>query len=238
MTYDKAAVIPAFGTERLASHGIVAVSQTARSETNHAQYRDDTSKLLDWLLAPTGSSAARIADRIDGSRIGLTGHSLGGMISLLAAAQDSRIKSVITIDAVDGTSAPRAKDSIASIHLPPGTPIGFLGETISKSGGLQPCAPADSNYEVLYGSTAAARLAIRFLKAAHTDFVDNPGSCFSCLFCPGSLAPKVQSRDLALKYVTAYFQWTLLGHSEAASYLTGTEVQQDVVAGNVAVQES
>jgi len=219
---------------RLASHGFVAVSQSARAEANHAQYRDDTSKLLTWLLAPTGSSAARISGRIDASRVGLTGHSLGGKISLLVAAKDPRVKAVIAIDPVDAGN-PLARDTLPTIRLPAGVPIGLLGETISKTGGSQPCAPADSNYEVLYRSTSADRFALRFLKAAHTDFVDSPGSCFPCLFCPGSLAPKAQSRDLAVKYVTAYFLWTLAGDAAAASYLTGPEAQKDVAAGLIEV---
>ncbi|HNN94324.1 MAG TPA: alpha/beta fold hydrolase [Pseudomonadota bacterium] len=222
---------------RLASHGFIVVSQTARAEAKHAQYRDDTSKLIDWLIAPTGSSASRLSGRIDSRRIGLTGHSLGGKISLLTAAVDPRVKAVITIDPVDG-GAPLAKDSIGAIRLPAGVPLGFLGETISKTGGAQPCAPADSNYEVLYRSSSASRFALRFLKAAHTDFVDNPAGCFPCLFCPGSLAPKAESRDLAIKYVTAYFLWTLAGDRSAESFLTGTEVQKDVMAGNVELTKS
>lgn len=223
---------------RLASHGFIAVSQTARAEAKHAQYRDDTRKLIDWLIAPTGPSASRISGRIDSRRIGLTGHSLGGKISLLTAAADSRVGAVITIDAVDGNSAPLARDSIAAIRLPTGVPLGFLGETISKTGGAQPCAPADSNYEVLYRSSSAPRFALRFLGAAHTDFVDNPSSCFPCLFCPGSTAPKAQSRDLAIKYVTAYFLWTLAGDRGAESYLTGAEAAKDITAGYVELTKS
>lgn len=222
--------------ERLASHGFVAISQSARSESKHAQYRDDTSKLIDWLLAPTGSSAARIAGRVDSSRIGLAGHSLGGKISLLTAAQDSRVQAIVTIDPVDGQDAPLAKDVTAAISLPPGVPIGFLGETISKSGGV-PCTPAAFNYEVLYASTTAPRFAIRFLAAAHADFVDNPSSCFPCLFCPGGTAPKQQTHALAMKYVTAYFLFTLAGDAAAESYLTGAEAQKDVAAGHIMVQK-
>lgn len=47
--------------ERLASHGFVAVSQAARSEANHSQYRDDTIKLLPLPVLP-GRHGAQVAD--------------------------------------------------------------------------------------------------------------------------------------------------------------------------------
>lgn len=41
-----------------------------------------------------------------------------------------------------------------------------------------------------------------------------------------------------MKYVTAYFLFTLAGETAAASYLTGVEVQRDVAAGAVRLQQS
>lgn len=222
--------------DRLASHGIVAVLQTARAEANHTQYRDDTRKLLDWLITPTGSDAPRVKGLLDGARIGVAGHSLGGKISLLVAAQDARVKGVLAIDPVDGGAAPQAKDQLSMIRLPAGVPLGVLGETLSKSGGLMPCTPADRNYEVLYAAAPAPVFAIRFLKAAHTDFVDRPSSgCFACLFCTGG-SGQARTRDLAVKYTAAYFLLALRRQSEVQTYLSGEEFAKDVAAGDVSRQ--
>ncbi|MCS6914688.1 MAG: hypothetical protein RMK29_09930 [Myxococcales bacterium] len=224
--------------ERLASHGLLAVLQKARNETDHVQYRDDTIRLLDWLGAPTGPDASRLEGRADVNRAGVCGHSLGGKISYLVAARDRRIRGVIGIDPVDGGGfgmAPTAREALPSVRLPPGIAIGFLGQTISKSG-LMPCTPADRNYEVLYAAAPAPAFAITFVGAAHNDFVDDFGSCFQCGFCPGSTAPRERTRDLAIRYVTAYFLKALAGIAGAEDYLSGEAFQRDVMSGAVTRQ--
>lgn len=220
--------------DRLASHGVLVVLQSARSEANHAQYRDDTGKLIDWLLAPTGADAAKVQGRADRDRIGVAGHSLGGKISLLAAAADPRIKAALGIDPVDGGLGmqPMALDVVDKIRLPAGVPLAFLGETVSKRGGM-PCAPEGQNYEALYGKAAAPAFALTFVGAAHNDFVDDFAGCLTCGFCPGGTAPRTRTRDLAIKYVTAYFLWSLRGLSAYADYLSGAEMSRDIIAGYV-----
>lgn len=218
--------------ERLASYGIIAVLQKSRSEFSHTTYRDETIALLDWVVNPTGFGAARLAGRVDKSRIGLAGHSLGGKISLMVAAKDARIKALFAIDPVD-TGFPQARSEIGNIKLAPEIPTAFLGETVSKVGGFMPCTPSDSNFEVLYGRAPAPALSITFKDAAHNDFVDNFMSCMSCGYCTGGTAPKDRTNKLAVKYATAYFVWALKGDKRGADYLTGAELQKDVTMGYV-----
>lgn len=219
--------------ERLASYGIIAVLQKSNSEFNHTQYRDETVALLDWLVSPTGRGAERLMGRVDKSRIGLAGHSLGGKISLLVAERDTRVKALFLIDPVDA-GMPQARTDLGRIKLPGGVPLLYVGETISKMGGFMPCTPADSNYEVLYDRSPAPAVAITVKEAAHNDFVDNFMSCGTCGFCPGGTAPKDRTNKLAVKYSTAYFLWALGGEKRGADYLTGAEFQKDVTAGFVA----
>lgn len=218
--------------ERLASYGIIAVLQKSNSEFNHTQYRDETVALLDWLVSPSGRSAERLAGRVDKTRIGLAGHSLGGKISLLVAERDARIKALLAIDPVD-TSMPQARNELGRIKLATGIPLGFLGETTSKMGGFTPCTPGDSNYEVLYNRASAPAFSITVAEAAHNDFVDNFMMCGTCGFCPGGTAPKDRTNRLAVKYATAYFLWALKDEKRGADYLTGAELQKDVTAGYV-----
>ncbi len=218
--------------DRLASFGFVAVLQKARAEANHTQYRDDTIAAIDWLLAPTGPNAGKLSGRVDGGRVGVAGHSLGGQISILVAAKDPRVKALFGIDPVDGGS-PAALDAIVGIHLPGGLPIGMLGETTSKAGGT-PCTPTGVNYEALYDKASSPAFAITLFGAAHNDFVDDYGSCLTCGFClPTGTAPRMRTHDLAVKYLTAYFLLGLVGDAGARDYLLGGEFNHDVMAGLV-----
>jgi hypothetical protein len=124
-----------------------------------------------------------------------------------------------------------ASTQLAKIKLPAGVPIGFLGETVSKMGGM-PCAPAAGNYEVLYGKAGAPAFAITFTGAAHNDFTDNC-TILCTTFCPGGTAPRDRTKSLAVKYVAAYFLWTLKGETAAQPYLDGAAFQKDVMAGYV-----
>lgn len=216
---------------RLASYGIAAVLQKSSSEANHTTYRDETRDLISWLYNPTNSTGDRVKDRFDKNKLGMAGHSLGGKISLLVAAQDARVKAVLGIDPVDANT-PSAIPELSKIKLPTGVPLVVLGETISKSGGM-PCTPTSGNFEAIYAKANAPAVSITFKDAAHNDFVDNFMSCLFCGVCPGGTAPKDRTNRLAVKYTAAYFLWTLAGDPRAATYLTGTEFLKDVTAGYV-----
>jgi len=219
-----------YGT-RLATYGLVAVLQKSGNEFNHASYRDGTIELLTWLGAPTGGDAARIKGRVDLNRVGLAGHSLGGKISILVAAQDTRVKALLGIDPVDANT-PAALPEIGKIKLPTGIPLGFLGETTSKTGGM-PCTPAAGNYEALYDKAAAPAFAVTLVAAAHNDVVDNFAGCPTCSFCPGGTAPKDRTNRLAVKYTAAYFLWALQGDTRARDYFSGAAFQKDITDGYI-----
>lgn len=226
--------------DRLASHGFLAVLVDPRKcgilvGCDHEAIRTDNIKLIDWLLTPTGTDASKVAGRADLNRIGLTGHSLGGKVSLLIAEKDTRIKAVLGIDPVDSGVGmqPSALTNIGALRLGPGVPLGLLGETISQSG-AQPCAPKGQNYQAYYDAYTGAAFAITFTGAAHNDFVDNFSACAQCGFaCPGSTAKKEDTRDLGHKYVAAYFLWALAGKASARDYLLGAAFDADAATGAV-----
>lgn len=213
--------------QRLASYGLIAVLQKVPNEVNHTTYRTNTVELLDWLEKPTGPDSSRVKGRLDPDKLGLVGHSLGGMISLHVAAADPRVKAVFGLDPVDSESLP-VKGLLTRIKLPSGVPIAYVGETISK-GGLMPCAPAARNYEVLFASSPAPAFAITVIGAAHNDFIDLCG--LACAICPGGTAMKERTNRLAIRYVTAYFLRHLRGDVRAETYLSGGELGKDIAAG-------
>lgn len=215
--------------QRLASYGIVTVMQKVANEISHATYRDDTIGLIDWLEKPTGPNGGTVRGRLDTAKLGLVGHSLGGTVSLLVAARDARVKALFGLDPVDSQAVP-AKGELAKIKLPTGVPLYYVGETISKGGGM-PCSPADRNYEILFGATASPTVAINVAGAAHNDFIDLCG--LACTICPGGTAPKDRTNRLGVRYVTAYFLRHLRGDMRAETYLSGGEIGKDIAAGYV-----
>jgi hypothetical protein len=221
---------------RLASHGFVALVQSPRSEEDQQQYRDDTRRVIEWMIAPNGEGAARVAGRIDRERIGIWGHSLGGKISLLLSGSggEPRIKAVLAVDAVDmvGMRNPiYAADVLLRIHLPEGIPLGLLGQTTSR--GVSVCMPGADN-ETFFARARGPAFVITMTGAAHTDFIDEVERCGSlCSLCPGGTAPVERTRELALKYTTAYFLLSLYGIRDMGSYLFGEEFQRDAAQGAV-----
>ena len=215
--------------QRLASYGLIAVLQKVPNEVSHSTYRTNTIELIDWLEKPTGPDSSRVKGRLDTSKLGVVGHSLGGTISLHVAAADPRVKAVFGLDPVDSESLP-VRGLLTSIKLPTGVPIAFVGETISKGGGM-PCTPAARNYEVLFGAAPVPAFAITVVGAAHNDFLDLCG--LACSFCPGGTAMKERTNRLGVRYVTAYFLRHLRGDTRAETYLSGGELGKDIAAGYV-----
>jgi len=62
----------------------------------------DITFLLDCLL---DGSAGGLADRIDASRVGMTGHSFGGWTTLMAVARDPRIRAALPLAPAGGRTA-------------------------------------------------------------------------------------------------------------------------------------
>lgn len=209
--------------ERAASFGYVALSvdYPTLDDPNFVANTTDLLTGLDWLAAQSAPPLGGLADL---ARVGSAGHSLGGKLAILAAARDSRIKAVITFDAVDGAmfcSTPaNCPDAHAALPLP--IPTAFLGETLDNSGGVFACAPAAYNYAFIYGAAASPSLAITVLGAGHTSFVDSLAACGSvCELCQSPDVPQSQTLNIAHAYLVAFFERYLRGNKDYDSDLVG-----------------
>lgn len=78
------------------------VDLKAYSENNYSIELDDLGAMIDWAT----SAEHPFAQQIDKSRVGLIGHSLGGGIVLLKAAEDARVKAVATWAAISKCQTP------------------------------------------------------------------------------------------------------------------------------------
>jgi predicted dienelactone hydrolase len=211
--------------EHLAGWGFVVIAQDFPSGfgVSHQALADQTRDVIDWAL----SAASGLAGAIDAARVGACGHSLGGKISLLAAADDARIGAVVGWDPVDANSPSVAPERMADVA----GPVAVLGETLNGSGGFMPCAPAAENFQQYFTAAAAPALEVTVNGADHMDWVDDP-SCGLCGFCtPAGTIGEDAVHRVTRRVTVAWFGRHLLGDPAMDAYLGGAGLAADLPGG-------
>lgn len=193
---------------------------------------------IDWAESKFGSLASA-------GDVGMTGHSLGGKVALLAATMDPRIKASIVLDPVDGGGGPgggcQPPGCVDVSALMPGLaiPTGFLGETTDAMGGFQPCAPAAENYSTFYAGATSPSFAVTIKGANHMSFLDDAASCgITCSFCNAASLDNAAVNGMARAYVVAFYERHLRGNTGYDTYLTGAKAQELYVQPGTATIES
>jgi predicted dienelactone hydrolase len=213
---------------RLASFGYVAVvvdfPASPFNSNNSRQVRDLIAGIDFAIGHPT------IGPRVDATRAGATGHSLGGKLALLAATMDPRIKAAFVLDPVDGGGPtgcnPPGCVTVATLMPDLHIPTGFIGETIDSAGGFQPCAPAASNYQTFYARTNPPSLSVTAVGANHMSFLDDVSTCgVVCSFCNPATATNASVNAMARAFTAAFYERYLRGNAAYDTYLTGAQAQ-------------
>jgi len=219
-------------TDRLASFGYVACSVEYPANgfrPNHRRNAEDLLGTVDWLIESSSAVDHPLEGLIDATQIGLAGHSLGGKISVLAAAWDDRIKAVLGLDPVDNaTNCSAANCPDATDLLPLQIPLGLIGETLDSSGGFfgQSCAPEDGNFQRFYEARNANVVEFEVLGAAHMSFLDEPSRCgFACWFCRSASASHDDIIGLSYAVTVSFFERYLREDQRYETYLTGNAAQ-------------
>jgi len=225
--------------DHLASHGFVVVRAEPPGglfNVSHVEMAADAIAVIDWALDPKGP----LGGRVDGTWIGMMGHSLGGKLATMVAFQDPRVKALFAIDPVNGgnpftgysaTLPDIVPDDVATLAIP----MGFPGETWSSTHSSlgQSCAPADQNYTTFYDAAAATpwKAKWEFPGADHMDFVDDLSACGTiCSVCPdGTGDPKAQVAALRT-LMTAFFRRHQAGETAMDSWLFGADLPVEAVA--------
>lgn len=207
---------------------------------DHLKSAQDLLGSLDFLIAASGASGNPVSGRVDAARLALSGHSLGGKLSVLAASMDARVKVVVALDPVDSamlcnpTQCPDASDK-----LPLAIPMAFLGETLDATGTFQACAPKADNFETFFAKASPPSLRVTLQGANHMSFIDDPTSCGTvCGFCNPATMPQVQALEISRAYLVSFLSRHLLGHVGYDSWLSGVEAQTRWVAPKLATIET
>jgi predicted dienelactone hydrolase len=151
---------------------------------------------------------------IDPAKIAVAGHSLGGDISVLAAAGDPRVKAVVGWDPVDASSP-----SVVPEHMTGFTAaLAVIGETTDATGGFMPCAPSADNYEQFYAAAPSPAFAMTIDGADHMDWVDD-GTCAFCTACTAGTAAPDRAHTATRRLNVAWLRAQLLGDTAMQPWL-------------------
>jgi pimeloyl-ACP methyl ester carboxylesterase len=227
--------------DRLASQGIVVVRADPPASVltvSHVEMAADGVAVLDWALAADGPLAAGV----DPAQVGVSGHSLGGKVATMIAAQDARVKALFVIDPVNAGSpitgySAGLPDIVPDLVAPLAIPFGLVGETTDKEGAnfLSPaCAPADQNFQTFYdAATVSPWVAEWTIEGAdHMDFLDDSDCGFVCSACKAGSVDPVVARLTLWTLEVAFFRLHFGGEGTMADRLLGATLPSGVTVRN------
>lgn len=225
--------------EILASHGI-AVALLAYDVSLFTADHRVLAQDLRFALRNLPAAAEDRGVALDEERIGLVGHSLGGKLSFLAAADEPSVRAVAGLDPVDGGAPgtddpirfPRAADRMGEITVPK-LLIGAERGDETQFG--IPCAPRDMNYVRLFERAVATAWEVTQVRAGHMDYLDNPDCGFACAVCVRGANP-AQTRAAAQTYLVLFFHAHLTDDPQASADLAD-RLGVDDAAGSVRVRQ-
>lgn len=187
----------------LASWGIVAVAPTTEKGPfpSHRGLGQDLSTALELL---TNSRLADRAVSVDPAKLGVAGHGTGGGSAILAAADDVRLKAVVTVNAANTRPS---SVTAAGLVLAPG---------LHLAGGQDDYTPLRSNAELIARGWAGKVQLRTIKKGEHLGFAEGP-HWTSTVY--GS-APQRKTQSVARSLMTAFFLQYLNGQDQLADELT------------------
>ena len=199
----------------LASRGFIVLIPNFAGGSDHGRNADDLSSLLDWVVARNADPSSIFHARVDTAHVGSSGHSAGGLSSLLAASRDARITAVASLDPVDSNGLGVA--AMPSITVP--VAINYSEQSSCNTG----------SGAVLYGAAGAPRRGVKVVNGTHCD-PEDPTDFLCELLCGAADAAR---QRLYRKYVTGWYEYYLHCDASYATYVHGAAVQADVTAGVV-----
>lgn len=183
----------------LATWGFIVIAPRSYENSllpNHSRFADDLIDSLSYLSLENQNSASWLYQAVGENRFGVSGHSMGGGASLLAADRDPRILAVANMAAAE--TIPSAVRATAGITRP----VQLI------AGSSDTIVPAENNQMRQYDAGNAPKQAPLIVGGSHCNFQDY--SVFS-VFCDTGLIPKSEQLAIMRQLLTAWFLLYLYG---------------------------
>lgn len=180
--------------EHLASWGYFVVAPNTQTGLlpNHGDFAVDLQQSLDYLTTQNATPASPYFNRVNTDAYGLSGHSMGGGASVLAAAADTRIKAVMNMAAAN--TNPSAINAMPNVTAP----IALL------AGEDDNIAPLANHQQPIYNNGLAPKQLPVLLGGSHCRFEDS-----DFIFCDGSTLSRPDQLEITRRELTTFFNFYL-----------------------------
>lgn len=168
---------------------------------SHQGLANDMRACLDWLEQQHADPTSPYHGAVDTQAFGLSGHSMGGGASILAAAADGRVRALANLAANE--TSPSAIAAMAQV----GVPVSLI------AGSQDSITPLAANGAQMYANTAAPKLLPVIQGGFHCGFVDTPP--FGGLGCDAGSISRAAQLAVTRRLLTAFFQLHLRGDQQA-----------------------
>lgn len=196
----------------LAAHGFLVVAPRSGGELfpDHAAFAADLSAVIDWLTAEDARADGPFAGAVDLERIAVSGHSMGGGASILAAAADPRFRTVANLAAAE--TRPSAVAAAADITAP----------VLLIAGELDAIAPIAQHQRPIFEALTGAPAQLRtILGGSHCGFVDpeagGPLGGLSSLVCDTGTIPPTEQQAITVRLLVDWLRAHLDGDTDLAA---------------------
>ena len=185
--------------QHLATWGYFVIGATTQGSVfpTHQALADDMRYTLTWLEQQDGDVASPYFGAIDTAAFGMTGHSMGGGASILAAAADPRVRALAPMAPAETT--PSAIAAAPNVLVPTRIVCGTQDGTVSTA----------TNGQLMYDAAGGPRQLLSILGGWHCGFVDTPS--FGGLGCDSGSITRAEQLALVRRHLTAFFRLHLSG---------------------------
>ncbi|MEV0595950.1 alpha/beta hydrolase family protein [Nonomuraea cavernae] len=204
-----------------ASWGTITIMPTSQGGLfpSHSAFADDLNAALTWMVAQNSTSGSRFNAHVRTNRLGLSGHSMGGGASVLAAARNSSVRTVTNLAAAE--TNPSAKAAAATTAVP-----------MQLVAGSQDTVAGPSGHQIpIYDAKLAPKQLRTIVGGFHCGFTDSGG-----IGCDSGSISRAAQQAITRRVTTTWLLYYL--HDDTTQYdaVWGTSARNDPAVQFLGVQ--
>ncbi|HEX2838271.1 MAG TPA: hypothetical protein VHN77_09120 [Phycisphaerales bacterium] len=199
--------------DHLASWGFIVIAPNSETGLfpSHANFASDLRHALTYLEQQTAVPGSFLQNSVDTARFGMSGHSMGGGASILATADDARVRALANLAAAETT--PSAVSAMARVHVP----VSLI------AGNADTIVPVANHGQLMYNAGAAPKLLPVISGGFHCGFTD--ATFFGCDSSP--TLSRAQQLAVTRRLLAQFFLLTLRGQQQTWGEVWGPAAATD-----------